>query len=469
MMEESPPAASNAGGSSPMQNTIPAEVSQPQDLRSELGAMFKIAAPLVLAEIGWMLMGVVDTLMCGRVSTTALAAVSLGSISFYTFGVFGQGVLLGLDTLVSQSWGAKNPVDCRKSLVNGLWIALLAFLPLMGFVWALIPFLSNFGVDPNVLREAIPYLKAVSWSTLPLLLYSALRRYLQGSDRPTPVMFALLSANLVNVFINWLLIYGNWGFPRMGAEGSGWATTISRVYMAAVLAIPVWRERAAWQWSPDWQRVTTLLKLGLPAAAQISLEVGVFAAVTALIGRLGAVPLAGHQIALNGASLTYMVPLGVSSAAAVRVGHAIGRHDAKGARHAGLMSLAIGMAFMSLAALAFLAFPRWIASGFTVDPKVIEYAVGLLAIAAVFQLFDGIQVVSTGALRGAGDTRTPMLVNLGAYWLVGLPLGYWLAFSMGWGAYGLWTGLCVALILMAVFLSLAWRSVIRQMTADEAR
>lgn len=441
-------------------------VSLSGNLREELRSMFRIAAPLVVAEIGWMLMGIVDTMMTGRVSTTALAAVSIGSIAFYTFGVFGQGILLGLDTLVSQAWGARDPAGCRRSLSAGLWIAFFATPVLMGGVWLIIPLLGGLGVDRAVLREAIPYIKALAWSTGPLLLYSAFRRYLQGTDRPQPVMFALLSANLVNAAVNWVLIFGNLGFPAMGAEGAGWATAVSRLYMAAALMIPVLLEQAPFFFAPEWPRVRELLRLGLPAATQIFLEVGVFAAATALIGRLGALALAGHQIALNAASFTYMVPLGVSSAAAVRVGQAIGRGDPRGARRAGFLALGLGAAVMSLGAIAFLVFPRAIARAFTVDPAVVQFAVGLLAIAAVFQLFDGLQVVATGALRGAGDTRTPMLVNLGAYWFAGLPLGYWLAFYAGWGAHGLWTGLCVALVLMGVLLSLAWRSVMRQAGHD---
>jgi multidrug resistance protein, MATE family len=210
-------------------------------------------------------------------------------------------------------------------------------------------------------------------------------------------------------------------------------------------------------------RIRRLIALGLPAALQITLEISVFALVTSLIGRLGAVALASHQIALNTVALTYMVPLGISSAAAVRVGQAIGRKDPQGAGDAGGTAIALGAAFMSAAGIALIVFPQWIARAYTPDPIVIRSTIHLLAAGAAFQLFDGIQTVATGALRGAGDTRTPMFCHFTAYWIIGLPLGAWLCFRRGWGAFGLWSGLSLALILIGVVLLLAWRRKVRQM------
>jgi MATE family multidrug resistance protein len=212
--------------------------------------------------------------------------------------------------------------------------------------------------------------------------------------------------------------------------------------------------------APDWPRMARLLKLGIPAATHVALELGIFALATALIARLDAASLAGHQIALNMASLTFMVPLGISSAAAVRVGHLIGQRDPAAAGRAGWSALACGVAFMSLAAVAFLTIPARIARIYTADPAVIRVSVTLLAIAAAFQLFDGCQVVAAGALRGAGNTRTPMWCNLLFYWFVGLPLGMWLCFRAGWGAAGLWTGLCCGLILIGSVLLVVWRNTV---------
>jgi len=214
---------------------------------------------------------------------------------------------------------------------------------------------------------------------------------------------------------------------------------------------------------PDLRRIRRLIALGLPAGLQITLEIGVFTVATALIGRLGAVPLASHQIAMNTIAFTYMIPLGISSAAAVRVGQALGRKDPNGAADAGGTAIVFGAAFMSLAAIALVVFPRWIARIFTPDEAVIRTAINLLAAGAAFQLFDGIQTVATGALRGAGDTRTPMVCHLAAYWFIGLPLGAWLCFRRGWGAIGLWVGLSLALILIGCVLLMVWQRKVRRL------
>jgi MATE family multidrug resistance protein len=434
-------------------------------IRQELGPMVRLAAPLVAAELGWMVMGIVDTMMVGRLPESALSigAVSLGNALFIVAGLFGGGLLLGLDTLVSQAFGAGRVDDCHHSLLNGLYLALGAAPVLMGVVWLSLPVLPMLGIDAAVLRLAVPYLKAVTWSTLPLLFYFAFRRYLQGMNLVAPVAFALLTANAVNVAANWALIFGHLGAPRLGVVGAGWATTVSRVYMAAVLLVYIVRHdrrygTGLWSvaWRPDAERIRRLVALGLPAATQWLLEVSVFSAATGLVGRLGALPLAAHHIALNTASFMFMVPLGISSAAAVRVGQALGRRDPHGASQAGWTALALGGGFMGCSALAMLTIPQWIARIYTPDATVITAAAGLLLVAAFFQLFDGLQVVSIGALRGVGDTRTPMLTHLVVDWFIGLPVGYYLAFHAGFGAAGLWAGLSVAMILAGSILLLVW-------------
>jgi MATE family multidrug resistance protein len=437
-----------------------------QTLRVELRPTIRLALPLVLAELGWMSMAIVDTMMVGRLpnSATAMGAVSLGSNIFIVLGLFGGGLLLGLDTLVSQAFGAGLREDCHRSLINSIYLS-IALTPILAApVWLLPRLLGSMEVDPAILRLAIPYTKALAVGLLPLLLYFAVRRCLQAMNMVRPVAFALVSANLVNALGNWILIYGKWGVPAMGAVGSGWSTAIARGYMAAVLVgYLLWydhRHRTDLLKTPvevDLPRIRRLITLGLPAATQFTLESGVFALVTALIARLGAVPLASHQIALNSVALTYMVPLGIASAAAVRVGQAIGRKDAAGAADAGGTAIFLGAPFMTCAGVGLLVFPRWIARLYTPDEAVIHSTVSLLAAGAAFQLFDGIQTVATGALRGAGDTRTPMLCHLTAYWIIGLPLGAWLCFRRGWGAFGLWAGLSLALILIGIVLLFAWR------------
>ena len=344
----------------------------------------------------------------------------------------------------------------------------------MGVVWLWEPILRSLDIQQSILLQTIPYLRALNWSTLPLLLYFVFRRYLQGINLAKPVMFSLITANLLNVIGNWAFIYGHFGIRAMGTVGSGWATCIGRIYMAAVLMVYCVYYDLRYKTGlreasrlPHFPRVRQLVNLGFPAAMQLALEVGVFAVVTALIGRIGAIALASHQIALNTASFTYMVPLGIGSAAAVRVGQGLGRRDFDAAIRAGWTALMLGAGFMMCTAIAFWAVPKYIVRIYTPDPVVLRAATRLLFVAAFFQLFDGLQAVATGALRGAGDTRTPMICSVGFYWLVGLPLGYFLCFRLGWGAQGLWTGLCVALVLIGSTLLYLWRRKEHAFVADE--
>jgi len=435
-------------------------------IAEEARPMIHLATPIVLAELGWMSMGIVDTMMVGRQQNSAVAigAVSLGSILYYVVAIFGTGLMLGLDTLVSRSYGAGDLEDAHRSLVNGIYLSLGIAPILMGVVWLWEPILRSLSIQADVMSQAVPYLRALNWSTLPLLLYFVFRRYLQGINLAKPVMFSLLSANLLNVVGNWALIYGHLGLPAMGTVGSGWATCVGRIYMSGMLLVYCvyydlryktgLREASR---RPHMPRVWRLVSLGFPAATQLGLEVGVFAAATALIGKLGAIPLASHQIALNTASFAYMVPLGIGSAAAVRVGQALGRRDHHAASRAGWTALMLGSGFMTCTGLAFWLIPGYIVRVYSPDPVLTRSASGLLFVAAFFQLFDGLQAVATGALRGAGDTRAPMICSALFYWLVGLPLGNFLCFRLGWGAAGIWTGLCVALILIGCALLILWR------------
>ena len=434
--------------------------------------MLALAWPLVVAEVGWMAMGIIDTIMVGRLPSSAVAigAVSLGSILFSTCSIFGGCLLLGLDTVVSQAYGAGRVSDCHRSLYSALYLCAPLAPALMAVTAAVAAGFPHFGVNPELLPQATRYIRILNWGTLPLLLYFAFRRYLQGIGVVKPVMFTLISANVINLFGNWILIYGHLGFPAMGTDGSAWATFAARVYMVAVLVLTaLYYDRARRSGlfqvprAPDWARLARLLRLGLPAATQVTLEIGVFALATTLIARLDAASLAGHQIALNLASLTFMVPLGISSAAAVRVGHLIGAGDPAGAGRAGWSALACGFAFMGSAAIVFLTIPARIARLYTSDPAVVRVTVTLLAIAAAFQLFDGCQVVAAGALRGTGNTRTPMLCNLVFYWFVGLPLGVLLCFRFGYGAAGIWAGLCCGLILIGSVLLLVWHQTVTEL------
>jgi MATE family multidrug resistance protein len=434
------------------------------NLSRELRAMVTLAVPVVLSELGWMAMGVVDTIMVGRLGPAAIGAVALGNAICYTPSIFGVGLMLGLDTLVSQAYGRKDHDECHRWLAQGVYLACIAAVPIMLGIWLASFFIGRVGIAAEVAGPASEYLRLLNWGTLPLLLYGATRRYLQGVGQVRVITVTYVLANLVNWFGNWALIYGKLGFPALGVNGSAISTAISRVIMATALLGFAWRyERGRGHplfhhWAaPQAARLKRLLQLGAPAAGQILLEVGAWNLATLSAGYLTPVALATHQIVLNYASVTYMVPLGISAAAAVSVGHAVGAGDPARARRAGWMALGLGTSFMLLAALMFLLWPRPLIELFSRDPRVLAVGPGLLGIVAAFELFDGIQTVSTGALRGLGETHAPMWANLVGYWVLGLPLGFSLCFGLGWGIYGLWIGLTLALVVIAVALLVRWR------------
>ena len=454
-------------------------------IRREFWPMLRLAVPVVLAELGWMAMGVVDTIMVGPLGPQAISAAGVGNAMHIAFAIFGMAVMLGLDTLVSQAFGARDVRECHRLLFDGLALAALLTVPIMlllALVWFAIPWLGFHDAVRPLLES---YFGIMILSTPFLMAYATCRRYLQGMHTALPVMIALLTANVVNAAANWTLIYGHFGFPALGVPGAAWATVTSRFYMLVVVLIGVWwydRKRtrelqqpavpqgaAAGLWHVDWHfdpaRLRRLLGLGLPAASQVGAEVGAFALATALTGMLDPISSASHQIALNMAGIAFMIPLGVGSAGAVRVGHAIGARDPARASAAGWTAIMLGTAFMIASGLLFVLMPEDLIRLFSSDPNVLRVGTSLLLLAAVFQLFDGIQGVITGTLRGIGDTRTPMLVNLAAHWLLGLPVGYTLCFLLGWGVYGLWVGLSLGLIVVGVILLWVWTVKIRHYRA----
>jgi multidrug resistance protein, MATE family len=430
----------------------------------ELRPMVALAAPVIIAELGWVAMGVVDTLMVGRLGPEAIGAVGLASAVFIAVAVFGMGLLFGLDPLVAQAFGAGRIDECHRWLIAGVWLAILATPPIVGVVYLVNLALPSAGLPPEIVRLAQPYLAVVGWSLPPLLFYVAFRRYLQAMNIVRAVTYTLIAANIVNAIINWVLIFGYYGAPQLGVTGAAWATLASRVMMAVALFGVILRHERHMQprlrdtpLSLDVDRVVRLVRLGFPAGAQMLIEVGVFATATALAARLSATSLAAHQIAIHMASVTFMIPYGLASAAAVRVGHSVGRRDPDGAAVAGWTAIALGVSFMAAAALVFLAVPSLLIRAFSDDAEVIALGVRLLFVAAIFQLFDGLQGVTTGALRGLGDTRTAMLWNLAGHWFVGLPLGYLLCFRWGYGLVGLWWGLSLGLVICGVSLIVVWR------------
>jgi MATE family multidrug resistance protein len=410
-----------------------------------------------------MAQSVVDTIMVGALGPAAIGAVAVGNAVFYTPSLFGVGILLSLDTMVSQAYGRKDYDECHRWLAQGIYIA-AAVTPILMILVACASFgFTRVGISPEVAPAATSYLRMLNWSLFPLLVYGAARRYLQGVGQVRVITLTYVGANLLNWGGNWVLIYGHFGLPAMGVRGSALSTVIARIMMAISLLGFAWRyERKRGHplfkhWAgPQLDRIRQLIRLGLPAAGQIMLEVGAWNVATLSVGFLAPVELATHQIALNYASLTYMVPLGISAAAAVSVGHAVGAGDRARARRAGWLAIALGVGFMILAGIAFFVAPRPLIELFTRDPRVLAVGPSLLWIAAAFQVFDGVQTVCTGALRGLGETRTPMVANFVGYWILGLPLGLILCFVLTWGVYGMWIGLTLALIVISSILAHRW-------------
>ncbi|MDE1155903.1 MAG: MATE family efflux transporter [Acidobacteriaceae bacterium] len=454
-----------------------------RDLRAEMSPLLKLAFPLILGELGWVAMTLVDTIMVGRMQEPALnmAASALAGVLFNTVAFGIAGVLLGLDSVISEAFGAEDIPAANRWLLHGFAMASLLALALLAVFTATPVVLGHFPVDKQILVRAIPALRGLTWGVVPLLAYFVLRRYLQAAHQAKPIAFALISANLVNIAFDWLLIYGHrfagYTVPAFGVVGSSWATSLARLYLMLVLVVALWRadRHKGFRLSATPLRIETehlrrIWVLGAPVGAQILIEIAIFALVTSLIATFGALPLAGHEIALQCASTSFMVPLAICSATAVRVGHALGKvrigtGTVVEAEAAGWSGILAGAAVMLISAICFLFIPGIIAGLFTPDPAVIAGAVPLLRIAACFQFFDGIQVVAAGAMRGAGKTTTPLWTHIVCYWLVGMPLGWVLAFPLHLGPRGLWMGLVIALGGAAVVLVASWTRLTRQLQA----
>ena len=431
--------------------------------KRELTDLTRLAIPVVLSELGWMAQGVVDTIMVGKLGPVAIGAVAVGNAVFYTPSLFGIGLLLGLDPLVAQAYGRRDFDACHRWLAQGIYLAAVVTPILMLLVAFASLFFAQVGITPAVVTPATQYLRMLDWSILPLLIYGASRRYLQGVGQVRVITLTYIGANLLNWAGNYALIYGRWGFPAMGVRGSALSTVVARILMATSLLGFAWRyerrrgHRLFKRWAaPHIASIRQLIGLGLPAAGQITLEVGAWNAATLSAGWLNPIALATHQIAINYASITYMIPLGISAATAVSVGHAVGAGDKARARRAGWLALGLGTSFMILAGLVFFIAPEPLIELYTHDPQVLAVGPSLLWIAAAFQIFDGVQTVCTGALRGLGETRAPMFANFVGYWILGLPLGLILCFVLKWGIYGMWLGLTLALIIISLTLLHRW-------------
>jgi len=451
--------------------TIPSLAGRILPRPGELRAMLRLAVPVVVVQVGMMLMGVVDTVMVGHLtdqgSSIGLAAVALGHLYFFGIGVFGMGTLMVLDPVVAQAVGAKDEAAVARGVQRGVLLAVLLAVPSVAVLLVAGPALGMAQQPREVVPLAAAYILRLAPGVLPFFLFIVLRQSLQSLNRTGPIVATILVANLVNGGLNWLLIYGHGPVHPMGLLGSAWATTVSRWLLAGLLAALAWKDlrprllrRLPEVW--DVRPLSRMLRLGLPIGCQYVLEFGAFALVALMMGWLGTRQMAGHQVAINLASLTFMVPLGVGDAASVLVGHAVGRGDPAGARNAARSALLCGAGFMSCTGLAFLSLPHVFARLYTADPGVVAVAATLIPLAGVFQVFDGLQVVAGGILRCLGETRVAMTVNILGYWLLGLPVSYLLGFRAGWGPVGLWWGLVVGLGVVATVLLARVRAALRR-------
>lgn len=441
--------------------TMAADEPESKSWAEETKRTLKLALPVIIAEIGWMAMGVADILLVSHLGPEAIGATGIGSNVSFTFAIFGMGLMLGLDTLVSQAYGSGDLPSARQWLRTALVLAFVLTPAIMISFELAMRTIDSWGLNPGVLPLARSYMRVVTLGTGPLLFYAAFRRFLQSISSVRPVMFVILVANLFNISANWVLINGKFGFPALGVSGAAWATVLGRLLMALMLFQVIRMSHGSTFETGWWRSVTRddvkrLLKLGLPAAAQITLEVGIFSLSGTLVGRMAPVSLAAHQIVLNISSLTFMMPLGIASAAAVRVGHAVGAYRFEAAARAGWSAISLAVGIMVVLAIVFVTIPATLVDLFTDDAQIIAAGISLLSIAAVFQICDGLQAVTTGALRGLGDTRTPAICNLVAHWLIGLPIGIWLAFSRGMEVRGIWVGLSIGLIVAGAVLLAAW-------------
>ena len=428
----------------------------------ELRKLLRLAAPIAFTQAGYALMGLIDTAVVGRLGAAALGAIGLANGLFLAVAIVGLGCVMGLDPLFAQALGAGDVRRARELIWQGLWLSLAVTLAL-ALPIAAVPFLLRAaGIEAGVARDATMFLWLRLPGLWPWLAFAALRSYLQAADRTRALVVATVVANVANLLLDIALVYGKAGFPRLGAPGSGLATSICSFLQLLVLWAAI-RDREPH--APKAEDFRKALSVGVPVGLQLGAEVGVFALVGLLAGRLGARPMAAHQIAISLASFTFCAAVGVGQAGSVRVGWAVGARDTPAARRAGLTAFAGGAGIMSLSALAFWLIPGALARMLSDQPEVISAAVPLLAVCAVFQLSDGIQGVGAGVLRGAGDTRFPFVANVVGHYCVGLPIAIALGIWRGFGVVGLWWGLCAGLTAVAVslltrFLRLSAREIV---------
>lgn len=428
--------------------------------RDELRDLLRLALPAMATQFGQMAMGVVDTIVVGRASKEALSAMVIGHGYQFAMIAFGMGVLLAIDPIVSQAVGARDRPAVARGFQRGALLALVLAAPLsVGLLFAA-PALRTLGVDAELVPLASEYARVSIASVLPFLWFVVIRHTLQAMHLVRAILVTTILANVLNALLDWVFVYGNWGFPAWGAAGSALATAICRWAMLAGLLVLTWREirDCVRPWRRESLRLGPLFRtftLGVPIGFQLLVEVCAFAVIPIVLGGLAedaAAIVAAHGVALNLASIAFMAPLGISFGSAVRVGHAIGAGDAPRARNAARVTVGLAVVCALTFASAFRLFPESLARIYTDDPTVLPLAVTLVGMAGLFAVFDALQVIGAGILRGAGDTRVPPFLFALGFWGLGFPTGWWLCMERGWGAIGMWWGLTGGLATVAVLL-----------------
>jgi len=423
--------------------------------------MGRLAGPIIVGQLAQMATGFTDTVMAGRISPLDLGAIAVGSNLWILPFLFCLGLLMAISSMVSQYYGANRYGAIKDLMRQALSLALLLAIICVIAVRGLTGLLHLLQLDADITRVASDYVKAVSWGLPAVIGYLVLRFLSEGIGYTRPMMLIQLAGLGFNVLFNYILMFGKLGMPAMGAVGAGWATAIvmwlNLIFLLLYIAThrrfqTIWQSEAE---PRDWSRILETIKLGLPIAIGLSAEVGLFAAVSLLMGKIGVLEVAAHQVAINFASIAFMIPLGIGAATTIRVGHAMGEGRQELARFRGLTGISLAIACTMFTASIMLLLPEAIVAIYTDDAEVRAVAIGLLFMAAIFQLSDGIQITANGALRGMKDTFHPMLITLVVYWLFGLPLSWYLGFTRGFGPQGLWMGLVASLTLAAIWL--VWR------------
>ena len=435
------------------------------DLKRHITSTLNLAYPVIIGQLGVIMMGVVDSLMVGRIGAAPLAAAALGSSLTFIVIIIGLGLSMAVTPLVAIAVGAKKYEDCGVYFRQSLLINTVFSIIITVLIFFVADLIRYFDQPVEVQLQAQSYMKIIGLSSIPLMLFSTYKQFIEGLSVMRPAMIITLLANIINAFANWILIFGNLGFPALALNGAGWATFSSRLFMALAMMGFVMNNKFFKDYdvsfhfkSINWRIIKKILSLGLPSGLQYFFEVGAFSFAVVMVGWLGAKQQAAHQIAINLASISFMAVLGISAAGSIRVGNAVGRKDIKETRRAGFTASFLGASVMFFSGLIFIFFRNFLPTLYINDKDVISIASSLLIIAAIFQLSDGFQAVGIGILRGLTDVKIPTAITFIAYWIVGLPVGYLLGFTFNLGVQGVWIGLLSGLTTSAILLTLRFNS-----------